>query len=247
MITSTWFMVLAPGISEEMFETWYEHHVAVAKKIQNMTYYSLSRAFAQQPPQAHGNVFRIAQLSWDSVEKMRDAFVSYGGSAMRGDAILNMAPNPSIALTESTQFDVQRPAIFDTFRGRYRTPSGTVVKVFAFGMSNDEALGEWYATECAALGNDERVREHLFATSIKQTLKIGLLEGASLPSPGQPLWDWMLELWFDTKADAEAFLASPEFSHAWSQLAVRSSETHLSVHRTQDVLIAAAPIRHEEE
>lgn len=247
MVTSTWFMVLAPGITEEMFEQWYVWHIDVAKKQQDLAYYSVSRAFARQPPQAHGDVYRIAQLSWETADKLQDAFVSYSGAAIRGDAMLNMAPNPAMALTEQAQFEVMRPAIYDTFRGRYRTPTGTIIKVLAFGLSDHSDLGNWYRGENADLGWDDLVRQHLFGTSINRTFQIGLLDGAALPSPGQTVWDWMLELWFDTKTDAEAFLASPRFANAWNGLTAKSTKTHLSVHRTQDVLVSAAPIAHSED
>lgn len=240
-------MVLAPGITDEMFEKWYVWHIDVAKKQQDLAYYSISCAFARQPPQAHGDVYRIAQLSWETADKLQDAFVSYSGAAIRGDAMLNMAPNPAMALTEEAQFEVKHPAIYDTFRGRYRTPTGTIIKVFAFGLSTDRDIGDWYPRENADLGQDDLVRQHLFGTSINRTFQIGLLDGAALPSPGQTAWDWMLELWFDTKSDAEAFLAGPEFANTWSGLAARSTETHLSVHRTQDLLVSVAPIAHSEE
>lgn len=248
MITSTWLMVLAPGFTEEMFEEWYlKTHIGVAKQSQDLKHYSISRAFAEQPPQAHGTVFRIAQLWWDSPEKLQASLTSYSGNALRGDAILNMAPNPSIALTEDVQLEVKQPVIFDTFRGQYRTSDGTVTKVLAFGMSEDPGVGEWYRTAWADLGLDERVREHIFGTSIRRTLEIGLLDGAALPSPGQGSWDWMLELWFDSKSDAVAFLNSPEFGDAWRELAAKSGETHLSVHRCQEIFVSVDPWKHDEE
>lgn len=240
-------MVLAPGMTEEVFEKWYEWHIEVAKKQQDLAYYSVSRAFAEQPPEAHGHVYRIAQLAWETADRLQDAFVSYSGAAIRGDAMLNMAPNPAIALTEEIQFEVKTPAIYDTFRGRYRTPTGTIVKAFGFGLSDDSGIREWYRREHADLGDDARIRQHLFGTAINRTFQIGLLEGASLPSPDQTSWDWMLELWFDTKADAEAFLASPGFASTWQALADKSTKTHLSLHRTQDLLVSARPVTHSEE
>lgn len=249
MVTSSWFMVLPEDFTPEKFENWYlDTHTGVAKQCQDLVCYSISRGFAEQPPQAHGDeVFRIAQLRWESPEKLRDSFISYSGSAVRGDALLNMGGNPYIAITEDVQLDVAKPAVFDTFRRQYRTADGTVVKVLAFGMSEDAGIRDWYTGTFGDLGQDERVRQHNFGTSINRTLTIGLLSGASLPSEGQGFWDWMLELWFDSKADAAEFLADEQFSSMWSQLKGRSTETHLSVLRAQDIFVSTEPIRHVEE
>ena len=248
MVTSSWFMVLPEDFTPEMFETWYlDTHTVVAKQCQDLRRYCISRTYAEQPPQSHGAVFRIAQLWWDSPEKLRDSFISYSGSAVRGDALLNMGGNPYMAITEDTQFDVARPASFDPVTGRYRgSADGTIVKVLAYGMSDDAGIAEWYASSWGDLGEDERVRGHIFGTSINRTLEIGLLPGARLPVEGQGFWDWMLELSFDSKPDAEAFLASDRFASAWAELKDRSSETHLSVNRAQDIFVSVDPIRHME-
>ncbi|HET6372508.1 MAG TPA: EthD family reductase [Candidatus Polarisedimenticolia bacterium] len=248
MVTSSWFMVLPEEFTPEMFEEWYlDTHTVVAKQCQDLRRYCISRTYAAQPPQAHGGVFRIAQLWWDTPEKLRDSFISYSGSAVRGDALLNMGGNPYMAITDDVQFDVARPATFDPFAGCYRgTADGAIVKVLAYGMSDDADIAQSYADSWANLGEDERLRGHVFGTSINRTLEIGRLPGASLPTEGQGFWDWMLELSFDSKQEAEAFLEGERFASLWRELKERSGETHLSVNRAQDIFLSVDPLRHVE-
>jgi hypothetical protein len=192
-------------------------------------------------------VFRVAQLWFETPEKLRDMFASYSGSAVRGDAFLNITlgldVHPSIAFTEDVQLPVKNPAIFDTFQRGYRgTQDGTIVKVLAYGMSDDDDIASWYRKTFPRLGEDDRVRQHNFGNSIKRTLKIGLL--GSLPGEGQGYWDWMLELWFDTKGDAYAFLNEEPFADAWKELSAKSGDTILSVLRGQEMMVSVDPIDH---
>jgi hypothetical protein len=141
MVTSSWVTVLPVGFTPEKYDGWYLYtHTDVAKLCQDLIHYTVNRCVADQPRQAHrpeathGEIFRIAQLWWETAEKLQASFNSYSGSAVRGDALLNvsldLSVHPSMALTEDTQFDVAKPAAFDMFRRGYRgTPDGTIVKV----------------------------------------------------------------------------------------------------------------------
>ena len=255
MVTSSWLMVLPEGFTPEKFDGWYLYtHTDVAKHCQDLTHYTVNRAFADQPSQSHepadhGKLFRIAQLWWDTPEKLQESFNSYSGSAVRGDAFLNVsleaAVHPSVAFTEDTQFEVRKPAVWSMFqRGYVGNSEGTIVKVLGYGLSDDRDIADWYAKTYAGLGEDERVRTHIFGKGINRKLPIGL--EATLPGDAQVSWDWMVELWFDSSDEARGFIDSEPFASAWSDLAERSGDTLLSVLRGQEMFVNVAPIDHVE-
>src|SRR5690606_28349832 len=94
---------------------------------------------------------------------------------------------------------------------------GTITKFIAFGMANDKAgIKDWYAKNLGELGRDPLVREHVFGTSVGKIIRLGMV--GTLPSEGQLLYDWNMELWFDSNADAIAYLDSAEFKEKFAAL-----------------------------
>jgi hypothetical protein len=131
------------------------------------------------------------------------------GYALLGDGSANMGLDPgtlpAVALTEDVQLDVAQPAAFSTVRRRYRSSeNGTIVKFLAYGMAKEPgSIGSWYRESFAGLGQDGRVREHVFGTTVGKKVQVGCLN--TLPAEHQQSYDWLLELWFDDAADANAF------------------------------------------
>jgi hypothetical protein len=155
---------------------------------------------------------------------------------------------PGIALTQHTQFDVAQPAQFSTFRRGYRArPDGTISKFIAFGMANDGAakIKDWYAQRFAGLGKDPLVREHVFGTTVGRTIELGLV--GRLPNAQQVSYDWNLELWFDSNADAHAYLGSKPFLDMFSQLRAASSNTLAGLFRGQEMLMLNTALPHRDE
>jgi hypothetical protein len=91
-------------------------------------------------------------------------------------------------------------------------------------MAKDKAgIGDWYAANLGDLGKNDLVREHVFGRSVDKVIKLGMV--GTLPSEGQLLYDWNMELWFDSNADAIAYLNSPEFKAKFGALRDRSTDT----------------------
>jgi hypothetical protein len=154
---------------------------------------------------------------------------------------------PGIALTEHTQFDVARPAQFSTFQRGYRArKDGTITKFIAFGMARDKAgIKDWYTVNLGTLGENPLVREHVFGVSVGKVIKLGMV--GTLPAEGQLLYDWNMELWFDSNDDAIAYLDSPEFKTAFGQLRDVSTDTLAGLFRGQEMLILNTALPHVDE
>lgn len=72
-VVSIW--ALPPGMSEEDFEAWYVGtHIDDARKIPGLRRYTVNRVI--QAERANSRFYRMAELSFDSVEASRAAFES---------------------------------------------------------------------------------------------------------------------------------------------------------------------------
>jgi hypothetical protein len=252
VISFNWLITLPKHLNEDQFDAWYLGiHTEYAKVAHKIVRYSINRRVANQPAAAHGDFSRVAQEYWEDWESMVACWNHPTGHALLGDGLANMGLDPGtlpgIALTEHTQFEVARPAQFSTFQRGYRARAdGTISKFIAFGMAKDRAgIKRWYASNFAALGNHELLREHVFGTTVGRTIKVGIV--ATLPNPDQLSYDWNLELWFDSNADAHAFLASGEFNAMFTQLRGASMQTVAGLFRGQEMLMLNTALPHRDD
>lgn len=252
MISLHWVLTLQPGMTAEQFDAWYLFtHTRYGKASLGITRYVVNRALAQQPAAAEGTIFRVPQEYWNTFDAMEACWNSPSGHATLGDGMANMGldpgPIPGVAITQDRQFPVLQPAAFSTFGRGYRNrPDGTLVKFLAFGKTTEPGqCAAWYADRFAGLGEDGRLREHIFGTTLGRVIRIGSL--ASLPGPGQKNFDWALELWFDDAATAHAVLESAPVAAMWSALKARSSDVVAALCRGQEMMVVIDPIAHRDD
>lgn len=251
MIGFNWVITLPEHLTEQQFDDWYlGKHTEYAKVAHKIVRYSINRRVANQPEAAHGDFFRIAQEYWEDWDSMVECWNHPTGHALLGDGLANMGLGegtlPGIALTEHTQFDVVNPAQFSTFRRGYRNRAdGTITRFIAFGNSKQTALASWYADRFADLGEHELLREHVFGTTVGKVISTGM--AGTLPNPGQTSYDWNLELWFDSNADANVFLAQEPFASMFKTLSDISTDTLAGLFRGQEMLILNTAIPHRDE
>jgi hypothetical protein len=252
MVSFNWVIVLPKGLTADQFDEWYLGvHTKYAKVAHGIKRYSINRALATQPAVATGDVFRVAQEYWDDWDTMEECWNSGTGHTLLGDGLVNMGLDPGtlpgIALTEEVQLEVANPARFSTIRRGYRhRADGTITKFVAMGLAKAPAdIGAWYRERFASLGEDPRLGEHVFGTTLGRTIKVGLL--SSLPNPDQTSYDWNLEMWFASNADAHAFLESAPFTAMWSDLADASTETVSTLVRGQEMLVQNDALPHRDD
>ncbi len=253
MINFNWLITLPAHLSEEKFDKWYLGiHTEFAKVAHKIVRYSINRRVAEQPEAAHGEFFRVAQEYWETWEDACACWVHSTGYALLGDGMAHMGLDPGtlpgIALTTHKQFEVSQPAQFSTFRRGYRArEDGTISKFIAFGMANDgaAAIKDWYAQRFADLGLHPLVREHIFGTTVGKTIPVGYV--STLPAEGQTSYDWNLELWFDSNADALTYLSSAPFREMFDQLRGASNDTVAGLFRGQEMLMLNTALPHRDD
>jgi hypothetical protein len=254
MVSFNWVIVLPKGLTAEQFDEWYLGvHTKYAKVAHGIKRYSINRALAEQPAAATGEVFRVAQEYWDDWDTMVECWNSATGHTLLGDGQVNMGLDPGtlpgIALTEEVQLEVTNPARFSTIQRGYRDrEDGTITKFVAMGLAKDgdsAGIGDWYRGRFAGLGEDPRLGEHVFGTTVGRTIPVGLL--SSLPTPDQTSYDWNLEMWFASNADARAFLESEPFTAMWSELTDASTETVSALLRGQEMLVQNDALPHRDD
>jgi hypothetical protein len=252
VISFNWVITLPGHLTADQFDGWYLGiHTELAKVAHKIVRYSINRRVAVQPEVAHGDYFRIAQEYWADWDSMVECWNHTTGWALLGDGMVNMGLQPGtlpgIALTKHTQFDVAEPARFSTFRRGYRARTdGTITKFIAFGMARDKTgIKDWYAATLGDLGQNPLVREHVFGTSVVKVIRLGMV--GTLPSEGQLLYDWNMELWFDSNADAVAYLNSPGFKEKFAKLRDASTDTLAGLFRGQEMLMLNTALPHVDE
>jgi hypothetical protein len=252
VIGFNWVITVPKHLTAEKFDEWYlGKHTEYAKMAHKMVRYCINRRVSSQPAASHGEFFRCAQEYWETWDDVVACWNHHTGYALLGDGMAYMGLDPGtlpgIALTEETQFDVADPACFSTIRRGYRgRPDGTISKFIAFGMAKDRAgIKEWYAKRFAGLGQDPLVREHVFGTTVGKTISFGYV--GTLPSAGQLSYDWNLELWFDSNADALAYLGRAPFTDMFSQLRDVSSDSVAGLFRGQEMLMLNIARAHRDE
>ena len=252
MISFNWVITLPKHLTAEQFDEWYLGiHTELAKVAHKIVRYNINRRVADQPAAAHGEFFRIAQEYWNSWNDMVECWNHTTGFALLGDGLANMGLDPGtlpgIALTEQTQFEVADPARFSTFQRGYRSRSdGTITRFIAFGMANDRAgIKDWYGERFADLGRHPLLREHVFGTTVGKTIQFGVV--GRLPNADMLSYDWNLELWFDSNADAHRFLSGEPFGSMFKELRAASSRTLGGLFRGQEMLMLNKALPHRDD
>lgn len=252
MISFNWVITLPSHMTAEQFDNWYLGiHTELAKVAHKIVRYNINRRVATQPTASHGEFFRIAQEYWNSWDDMVECWNHSTGFALLGDGLANMGLDsgtlPGIALTEHTQFEVQDPARFSTFQRGYRARGdGTITRFIAFGMAKDRAgIKDWYASRFADLGRHLLLREHVFGTTVGKTIEFGLV--GRLPNDTMLSYDWNLELWFDSNADAHTFLGSDPFMSMFAELRSVSTNTLAGLFRGQEMLMLNKALPHRDD
>jgi hypothetical protein len=252
MISFNWVITLPKHLTADAFDAWYLGiHTNLAKVAHKIVRYNINRRTADQPAVAHGDFFRIAQEYWATWDDMVECWNHPTGWALLGDGLVNMGLDPGtlpgIALTEERRFEVARPAVFSTFRRGYAArPDGTITRFIAFGMAKDAAgIGDWYAARFAALGEHPLLREHRFGTSVGRTIELGMV--GRLPNEHMLSYDWNLELWFDSNADAHTFLSSEPLLGMFGALREASTDTLGGLFRGQEMLVQNMALPHRDD
>jgi hypothetical protein len=252
VIGLNWVMLLPSGLSVEKFEAWYLGvHTQYVETALGVKRYAINRVVAEQPSAASGAVYRVAQEYWEDWETMERCWNSASGHVLLGDGLVNMGLDTGtiagVAVTEDTQLDVANPAVFSTVRGGFRgRGDGTISKFMAFGTALAGAeIGPWYRERFGKLGLDPVVREHVFGVTVGRRVQVGYL--ASIPGADQLAYDWNLELWFDSNAEAHGFLESDGFQSMWSDLAGATSDRVAALFRGQERLMISDPLEHRDD
>ena len=246
MIGLNWVMLLPSGLSEEKFESWYlgvhTHYLETALGVKR---YTINRAVSKQPPSSNGGIYRVAQEYWLDWETMERCWNSQSGHVLLGDGLVNMGLDTGtirgVAVTEDFQLDVAKPAMFSAIKGGYHgRDDGTITKFLAFGLADGKDLGGWYRERFGALGRDESLRAHVFGAGVGKRVPVGYF--GSIPGKDQELYDWLLELWFDSNEDAHAFLADDGFGSMWEAVGGESSEVLGVLVRGQERVLISDPV-----
>ncbi len=252
MISFNWVITMPKHLNETSFDKWYlGKHTEYAKVGLNMVRYAINRRVKKQPAAAHGDFFRIAQEYWASWDEMVACWNHHTGYTLLGDGLAYMGLDPGtlpgIALTEETQFDVAQPAVFSPIRRGYRgRADGTITKFIVFGMAKDKSkIKSWYAKRHGKLGMDPLVREHTFGIGVGKVIEFGYV--GKLPSGDMLSYDWNLELWFDSNAEALKFLASKPFIEMFDDLKGVSHSTLAGLFRGQEMLMTNRALAHKDE
>ena len=253
MISFNWVITLPKHLTADQFDAWYLGiHTELAKVAHKIIRYSINRRVNVQPEVAHGDYFRIAQEYWADWDSMVECWNHTTGWALLGDGMVNMGLQPGtlpgIALTEHTQFDVAQPAQFSTFQRGYRARAdGTITKFIAFGMAKDKAgIKDWYAKTLGDLGKN-RARPRARLRHDAWARRSSSAWWARCRREGQLSYDWNLELWFDSNADAIAYLNSAEFKEKFQKLKDASTDTLAGLFRGQEMLMLNTALPHRDE
>ena len=252
MISFNWVITLPKHLTADEFDAWYLGiHTEVAKVAHKIVRYSINRRVDVQPEVAPRRFFRIAQEYWEDWDAWWSAGTTPTGCALLGDGMVNMglsrARLPGIALTEHTQFDVAEPA--------RSAPSSAATARGPTARSPSSSPSAWPRTRPASrtgtprrfadLGKNPLVREHVFGTTVGKTIQLGMV--GTLPTEGQLSYDWNLELWFDSNADAIAYLDSAPFKDMFAELRDVSTDTLAGLFRGQEMLMLNTALPHRDE
>ena len=113
-------------------------------------------------------------------------------------------------------------------------------------MANDSAgIADWYSGRFADLGRHPLLREHIFGTTVGKTIEFGVV--GRLPNAAMLSYDWNLELWFDSNADAHTFLSTEPFGSMFKELRAVSSQTLGGLFRGQEMLMLNKALPHRDD
>jgi hypothetical protein len=229
MIKVLWFLSVPAHLSLEQFEAWYLNtHTRIAKGMEGMRRYAINRASRRQPlfigkeqPLTH----RIAEVWWDDVKAVETCFNSAGGLADLGDGFSNIGIKgdslPVILFVGETEHAVGEAVGFNLTSGTYLGRE-FLVKLFGLVRLPEETdFDQWYTQAASRLGQMMGLRKHVYGVVSKELVKIGHI--ITWPPGGTPVYDRVIELWFDSVEAIDMAFASrqgKEFLEGLKQLGV---------------------------
>jgi len=214
MIKVLWFLSVPSHLTVEQFEQWYLNtHTRIAKGMEGMRRYAINRAVRRQPlfvaretPLTH----RIAEVWWDSSKAVEVCFNSPGGLADLGDGLSNLGIKgetlPVILLVEETEFPAGEAIGFNLSAGTYMGRD-FLVKLFGLvHLPEGVDLDSWYGQTAARVSQMLGLRKHVYGKVSTETVQIGHV--ITWPPGGKPVYDRVIELWFDSVEAVDMAFAS---------------------------------------
>lgn len=204
-------------------------HATIARRMQGLRRYSVSRATATQPQLADPARVppRIAELWWDSLQAIEDCFNSQSGLADLADAMVRFPASPvsipdrmsgpNLCFVEGTDFDVAQPAAFRFQDGEFRGRP-ILTKLYGFvRVSDPEAFDDWYLAEAVpAIRDLANTRGHVLDRLVPQVIRIG-----NIVRGDQHSGERVVNIWFDDVPSIDAAAATVAGADLFSALAAR--------------------------
>jgi hypothetical protein len=214
MIKVLWFLGIPSHLTVEQFEQWYlQTHTRIAKGMEGMRRYAINRALRRQPllvgreqPLTH----RIAEVWWDNLKAVEVCFNSPGGLADLGDGLSNMGAReetlPVTLFVEETEYPVGEAIGFNLTAGTYLGREFLVKLFGVVRVPEGVDFDAWYLQAEPRIGQMMGLRKHVYGKVSPETIHIGHV--ITWPPGGQPAYDRVIELWFDSVEAIDMAFAS---------------------------------------
>jgi hypothetical protein len=237
MLKLVWFIPRPEDIEE--FEDWYQtEHIPAGMLQERLQKFRVSRSFYPQPAfvaRANGTVeprsYRFSEGYWQTLEDIRNCYVSVHGRAALGDGTVNRPPMKTppppqpVLVVEEQILPVSKRLAFSILDGRYDATQAC--KLFCFvrlGEGRADAFDQRYLTLATEVAEAAELRGHVLGRSLKEVIRLGRV--MRWPPVGAEFFDRTLEFYFESPASLEAFCASPRMSNVQS-LVAELGEAHV--------------------
>jgi hypothetical protein len=246
MIKILWFVHRPEHDLAEAEANYQGQHVTRGMRQENLQRFRINRGLYPQPEaiaELNGTplppVYRISEGYWETWEAIQECYRSPNGLAALADGMLNARPTlpdqprPVLFLSEQEMSSSQEP-YFDIFNGRYVDPRP--VKLFAIvrakpGRSED--FDAAYADVWPLLARSSKLGRHVVSRSLDHTLHLG--KSTQWPAVGAEKFERVLEYYFRSEEDLEAFLSSDGFTQLVAMLNDGAERTVYVVTEPQEV------------
>jgi hypothetical protein len=229
MIKILWF-VPRPERDLAESEAYYQNqHVTVGMRQENLQGFRINRGLYPQPQviaKLNGSplppVFRLPEGYWETWEAIQECYRSPNGMAALADGMLNARPilpdqpRSVLFLSEEEMSGSQQP-YFDIFNGRYVDPRP--VKLFVIVRAKpgrSEEFDSAYADVWPLLARSSELGRHVVSRGLDQTLHLG--KSTQWPPVGAEAFERVLEYYFRSEADLNAFLLTDGFNQLVAML-----------------------------
>jgi hypothetical protein len=246
MIKIFWF-IHRPERDLAEYEAYYQsQHVTRGMRQENLQRFRINRGLYPQPEviaKRNGTplplVYRFSEGYWETWEAIQECYSSPNGLAALADGMLNARPTlPNqprslMFLSEQDMSDSQQP-YFDIFQGRYVDPRP--VKLFAIVRAKPGRLPEFdpaYADVWPRLAGSSELGRHVLSRSLDYTLHLG--ESTQWPAVGSETFERVLEYYFRSEEDLNAFLLTDGFNELVAMLNDVAEKTLYVVTEPQEV------------